>query len=78
MNKINLKVGDLFQTKHGGLVYIKHVEYTDQFNEKGIVVKYITLHFLNGLSEGRTSWTEEGEVLDLIDTGVYKYIPVKE
>ena len=78
MNKIDLKVGDLFQTKDGGLVYIKHIEYTDEFNETDMMVKYITVYFLNGYPEGRTSWTEEGEVLDLIDTGIYKYIPVKE
>lgn len=78
MNKINLKVGDLFQTKDGGLVYIKHIEYTDEFNEKDIVVKYITLHFLNRLPEGRTSWTEEGEVLDLIEEKLWKHYPVKE
>ena len=78
MDKISLKVGDLLYTKDGTCIYIQQIEYTDEFNEGGKTIKYITIKFLNGKQEGRTSWREEQDFLDLIEEGVYTYLPVKE
>ena len=78
MDKINLKVGDLLYTKEGICIYIQQIEYTDEFNEGGKTIKYITIKFLNGKQEGRTSWREEQDFLELIEEGVYTYLPVKE
>lgn len=78
MDKINLKVGDLLYTKDGTCIYIQQIEYTDEFNEGGKTIKYITIKFLNGKQEGRTSWREEQDFLELIEEGVYTYLPVKE
>ena len=78
MDKINLKVGDLLYTKEKTCIYIQQIEYTDEFNEGGKTIKYITIKFLNGKQEGRTSWREEQDFLELIEEGVYTYLPVKE
>lgn len=78
MDKINLKVGDLLYTKEGICIYIQQIEYTDEFNEGGKTIKYITIKFLNGKQEGRTSWREEQDFLELIEEGIYTYLPVKE
>ena len=78
MKEINLKVGDLLYTKEKTCIYIQQIEYTDEFNEGGKTIKYITIKFLNGKQEGRTSWREEQDFLDLISEGVYTYLPVKE
>lgn len=78
MDKINLKVGDLLYTKEGICIYVQEIDYTDEFNEQDMVIKYITIKFLNGKQEGRTTWREEQDILDLISEGVYTYLPVKE
>lgn len=78
MDKINLNVGDLLYTKDGICIYIQQVEYTDEFNEGGKIIKYITVIVLNGKQEGRTSWREEQDLLDYIEEGVYTYLAVKE
>jgi hypothetical protein len=76
--EINLNVGDLLYTKEGICIYIQQVEYTDEFNEGGKIIKYITVRFLNGKQEGRTSWREEQDLLDYIEEGVYTYLAVKK
>lgn len=78
MDKIDLKVGDLLYTKDGTCIYIQQIEYTDEFNEGGKTIKYITIKFLNGKREGATSWREEQDFLELIEEGIYTYLPVKE
>jgi hypothetical protein len=76
--KISLKVGDLLSTEDGTCIYVFNIEYTDEFNERGKYIKYITVRFLNGKREGRTTWSEEQYFLDLIEEGTYTYLPVKE
>lgn len=73
-----LKVGDLLYTKEGTSIYIFDVENSDEFNEEGKMVKYVSVKFLNGKQEGRTTWGEEKDLLDLINANVYTYLPVKE
>lgn len=77
-NKIDLKLGDLLYAKDGTCVYVFNVEYTDEFNEGGKKLKYVSIKFLNGKREGATTWSEEQDFLDLIEEGVYTYLPVKE
>lgn len=78
MDKINLKVGDLLYTKEGACIYVQKIEYTDEFNEQDMVVKYVTVRFLNGKREGMTTWREEQDLLDMIEEGIYTYLPVKQ
>lgn len=78
MKEISLKLGDLLYTKEGICIYVQEIEYTDEFNEGGKTIKYITIKFLNGKQEGRTTWREESDLIDYIEEGVYTYLPVKE
>lgn len=74
----SLKLGDLLYAKDGTCVYVININYTDEFSERGKKLKYVTIKFLNGRREGVTTWTEEKDFLDLIEKGVYTYLPVKE
>lgn len=78
MKQISLNIGDLLYAKDGTCVYVFNVEYTDEFNEDGIVVKYVTIKFLNGKRQGNTTWTEEFQIVDMIKEGIYTYLPVKQ
>jgi len=80
MKKISLNVGDLLYTKGGTCIYVQEIQYTDEFNEQDMVLalKYITVRFLNGKQEGRTTWREESELIHYIEEGIYIYLPVKQ
>lgn len=77
MKEISLKVGDLLCGEDGTCIYVSSVEYTDEFNEGGITVKYVTIKFLNGKRQGNTTWTEEFQIVDMIKEGIYTYLPVR-
>jgi len=76
-DKISLEIGDLLYTKGGTCIYVSNVEYTDEFNPDGKTVKYVTIKFLNGKRQGRTTWREELQIVDLIKEGIYTYLPVR-
>jgi hypothetical protein len=78
MNNINLSLGDLMYTKDGTCIYVIDIQYTDEFNPNGKTIKYITIKFLNGKQEGRTTWREEYNFVELIEEGIYTYLPVKQ
>ncbi len=76
--EISLKLGDLLYAKGGTCIYVQEIQYTDEFNEGGKTIKYVTVRFLNGKREGMTTWREEQDLLDMIEEGIYTYLPVKE
>jgi hypothetical protein len=77
-HKISLNVGDLLYAKDGTCIYVFEIQYTNEFNEGGKTIKYVTVRFLNGKREGATTWREEQDLLEMIEEGIYTYLPVKE
>jgi hypothetical protein len=76
--EISLNVGDLLYAKDGTCIYVFEIQYTNEFNEGGKTIKYVTVRFLNGKREGMTTWREEQDLLDMIEEGIYTYLAVKE
>jgi hypothetical protein len=71
-------IGDLFISGKTTLLYISGFSSGPSEAENNEYTEYHRLTFLNGKQAGRSIWAKEEKITELIERGIYEYMPVKE
>jgi hypothetical protein len=71
-------IGDVFISGKTTLLYISGFSSGPSEAESNQYAEYHRMTFLNGKQAGRSTWVTEEKITELIERGVYEYLPAKE